>query len=59
MPNLKGYNLIIHCGACMTNRKEMLSRIMLANEQNVPITNYGIVISYCLGILPRATKMFL
>ncbi|MGN0019126.1 MAG: [FeFe] hydrogenase H-cluster maturation GTPase HydF [Candidatus Gastranaerophilaceae bacterium] len=59
LPELKGYDLIIHCGACMTNRKEMLSRIMLANASNIPITNYGIVISYCLGILPRATKMFL
>ena len=57
--NLEEYDLIIHCGACMTNRKEMISRIMLANASNIPITNYGIVISYCLGILPRATKMFL
>ena len=59
MPNLEGYDLIVHCGACMTNRKEILSRIMLANKFNIPITNYGIVISYCLKILPRAIKMFL
>ena len=58
-PDVCKYDLIIHCGACMTNRKEILSRIMIANEKHVPITNYGIVISYCLGILPRATKMFL
>lgn len=57
-PNVSGYDLIIHCGACMTNRKEILSRIMIANSHNVPITNYGIVISYCLGILERATKIF-
>lgn len=57
-PNVSGYDLIIHCGACMTNRKEVLSRILVANKNNVPITNYGIVISYCLGILPRATKIF-
>ena len=57
-PNVSGYDLIIHCGACMTNRKEILSRIMVANSHNVPITNYGIVISYCLGILERATKIF-
>ena len=50
--------LIIHCGACMTNRREVLSRILLASENNVPITNYGICISYCLGILPRALKIF-
>lgn len=57
-PEVCGYDLIIHCGACMTNRKEILSRIMIANSRNVPITNYGIVISYCLGILERATKIF-
>lgn len=57
-PDITGYDLIIHCGACMTNRKEVLSRILIANEKHVPITNYGITISYCLGILERATKIF-
>lgn len=57
-PDLKDYKLIIHCGACMTNRREILSRILIANKANVPITNYGIAISYCLGILPRATEIF-
>jgi len=57
-PDISGYKLIIHCGACMTNRKEVLSRILIANKANIPITNYGIVISYCLGILPRASKIF-
>lgn len=57
-PNIDGYSLIIHCGACMTNRREILSRIVLANKKAVPITNYGITISYCLGILDRAMKIF-
>lgn len=57
-PDMSKYKLIIHCGACMTNRREVLSRILLASENNVPITNYGICISYCLGILPRALKIF-
>lgn len=57
-PDIKDYKLIIHCGACMTNRREVLSRILIANQKNVPITNYGVVISYCLGILPRAVKIF-
>lgn len=57
-PDLKDYKLIIHCGACMTNRREILSRILISNKANVPITNYGIAISYCLGILPRATEIF-
>ncbi len=57
-PDISEYNLIIHCGACMTNRKEILSRILIANGKNIPITNYGITISYCLGILPRAIEIF-
>lgn len=57
-PDITPYKLIIHCGACMTNRREVLSRILIANNKNIPITNYGIVISYCIGILPRAVKVF-
>ncbi len=57
-PDIKDYKLIIHCGACMTNRREVLSRILLADKAGVPITNYGVAISYCLGILPRAVKIF-
>lgn len=57
-PEIMDYKLIIHCGACMTNRREVLSRILKASEKGVPITNYGITISYCLGILPRAIKIF-
>lgn len=57
-PEIDSYALIIHCGACMTNRREILSRILIANEKQIPITNYGITISYCLGILPRAIEIF-
>lgn len=57
-PRIEDYRLIIHCGACMTNRREVLSRILLANKSGVPITNYGMAISYCLGILARAMKIF-
>lgn len=57
-PEISSYALVIHCGACMTNRREVLSRILTCNEKNIPITNYGVVISYCLGILPRAVEMF-
>ncbi len=56
--DLSKYALIIHCGGCMTNKKEILSRIILANRADIPITNYGITIAYCLGILGRATKIF-
>ena len=57
-PDITPYKLIIHCGACMTTRREVLSRIMHANNLNIPITNYGITISHCLGILERAVKIF-
>ncbi len=50
------YDLIIHCGGCMTNRREILSRILKSKKAGVPITNYGIVISYALGILDRAIE---
>lgn len=51
--NLSGYNLIIHCGACMFNRKYVLSRIGQAKTQKVPTTNYGIAIAHLSGILDK------
>lgn len=56
--NLEEYSLVIHCGACMWNRKEVLSRILHCRKAGVPITNYGIAISYLLGIFKRALKPF-
>ncbi len=56
--DVQEYNLVIHCGACMTNRKEIINRIKICNELNVPIVNYGIAISKCLGILKRAVEIF-
>jgi [FeFe] hydrogenase H-cluster maturation GTPase HydF len=52
------YKLIVHCGACMGNRREMLSRILACRRQGVPITNYGLTIAYSLGILERALSPF-
>lgn len=57
--NIDEYKLIIHCGGCMTNRREILSRINKAKTKNIPITNYGIAISYCLDICERAMKPFI
>jgi [FeFe] hydrogenase H-cluster maturation GTPase HydF len=48
---LTGYDLIIQCGACMFNRKYVMSRINRAKEQNVPMTNYGVAIAYISGII--------
>ena len=56
--DLTPYKLVVHCGACVTNRREVLSRIMRCREQKVPITNYGLTISYSLGIFERALEPF-
>ncbi len=56
--NLGQYNLIVHCGACMINRKEMLHRIMQATSAGVPIVNYGVLIAHIHGILRRALTPF-
>ncbi|MFH1282052.1 MAG: [FeFe] hydrogenase H-cluster maturation GTPase HydF [bacterium] len=56
--NLSDYKLIIHCDACMLNRKEMLLRLQTAREAEVPVTNYGIVIAYLEGILERVLSPF-
>jgi [FeFe] hydrogenase H-cluster maturation GTPase HydF len=59
MPDdLSRYKLIVHCGACMINRKEMLHRIMQASGAGVPVVNYGILIAHVLGILRRALSPF-
>ena len=56
--DLGPYSLVIHCGACVFNRREMLSRICHCTGQNVPITNYGLVIAYIHGILDRVLAPF-
>lgn len=56
--NLKDYALILHCGGCMFTRKQLMSRIIRAEAENVPITNYGTAIAEINGILDRVTKVF-
>jgi [FeFe] hydrogenase H-cluster maturation GTPase HydF len=56
--DLSGYQLVIHCGGCMINRREMLARIARAREAGVPIVNYGVAIAHLMGILPRALSPF-
>lgn len=51
--DLSRYALIIHCGACMFNRRHVLSRLHLAEEAGVPMTNYGMALAYLQGILDR------
>lgn len=56
--NIKEFSLIIHCGGCTLNDKEMGYRIQKAKENNVPVTNYGVIISYINGILQRSLEIF-
>lgn len=51
--DLTPYNLVIHCGACMFNRRHVLSRVAQARAQHVPMTNYGVAIAYLQGILDK------
>ena len=52
------YRLVVHCGACVTNRREVLSRIVRCRQAGAPITNYGLTIAYSLGIFERALGPF-
>ncbi|MBO6210750.1 MAG: [FeFe] hydrogenase H-cluster maturation GTPase HydF, partial [Schwartzia sp.] len=52
---LSGYDLIVHCGACMFNRRYVLSRVAAARAAGVPMTNYGILIAEMKGILDKVT----
>lgn len=56
--NLADYKLAIHCGACMLTRREVLGRIMKCHSAGVPISNYGLIIAFVLGIMERALGPF-
>lgn len=51
--DLSPYDMVIHCGACMFNRKYVLSRVDTARQQKVPMSNYGVVLAYLTGILDK------
>ncbi len=56
--DLKKYKLILHCGGCMMNRREMLSHLRKAQEAGVPVTNYGVAISFLQGVIRRSLAPF-
>jgi len=56
--DLPRYQLVIQCGSCMQNRREVLTRIARCQSAGVPITNYGLAIAYAHGILERAIAPF-
>ena len=56
--NLKEYHMIVHCGGCMLNEQEMQYRLKMAENQGVPMANYGILIAYMKGILERSLQPF-
>lgn len=56
--DLGRYSLIVHCGGCMLNEREMKYRLSCAQDQNIPMTNYGILIAYVKGILRRSVEVF-
>ena len=56
--DLSPYKMIVHCGCCMLNEREMKYRLACAKDQNIPMTNYGILIAYIQGILKRSVEPF-
>ena len=56
--DLSPYKLIVHCGGCMLNEREMKYRLKCAADQRIPMTNYGILIAYMKGILRRSVEAF-
>ncbi len=56
--DLQKYSLIIHCGGCMLNQREMLFRMKCAKDQSVPMTNYGILLAHLHGVLQRSLGLF-
>jgi [FeFe] hydrogenase H-cluster maturation GTPase HydF len=56
--DLAAYQLVVHCGACMWNRRELLTRMLRCRQAGVPICNYGMTIAYTLGIFDRALEPF-
>ncbi len=56
--DLSKYKVVIHCGGCTLNEKEMKHRVNVCKSQNIPITNYGIFIAYIQGILERSIQVF-
>ena len=56
--DLRPWRLVVHCGACLWNRREVLSRLMHCRDAGVPVTNYGLAIAACLGVIERALGPF-
>lgn len=56
--NLEEYDVVIHCGSCMLNKKTMESRVRNCREKAIPITNYGVVLAYLNGIMDRSIEIF-
>lgn len=56
--NLKEYDLVVHCGGCMLSKKAVYNRLWICEQAGVPVTNYGVVLAYVNGILPRCSEIF-
>ncbi|SJU41130.1 [FeFe] hydrogenase H-cluster maturation GTPase HydF [Clostridioides difficile] len=57
--NIRLFKLIVHCGSCMFTRKQLLSRLEVVKEKNVPITNFGVALAELNGILDRACNILI
>lgn len=56
--DLKEYDLVVHCGGCMLNKKSILTRLWICQKAGIPVTNYGVILAYLNGILERSSEIF-
>ncbi len=56
--DIEKYKLVIHCGACMINKREIQNRLKLFEEKKIPVTNYGVILAYFTGIADRTSEIF-
>ena len=57
--NVDKYSLVIQCGGCMINKRTIQNRLEFLEEKNIPVTNYGVILSALNGILERTSKIFI
>ncbi|NLL71519.1 MAG: [FeFe] hydrogenase H-cluster maturation GTPase HydF [Epulopiscium sp.] len=56
--NIDEYQMVVHCGGCMLNKKAVIHRLSICQDKNIPMTNYGVLLAYLNGILPRCSDIF-
>ncbi|NMA83445.1 MAG: [FeFe] hydrogenase H-cluster maturation GTPase HydF [Epulopiscium sp.] len=56
--HIEEYQMVVHCGGCMVSKKAVINRLSICQDKNIPVTNYGVLLAYLNGILPRCSQIF-